>query len=55
MANGQEYQLRKGDRVCLFPFTSPQMDPEVYPDPQVSVPVARVILPIPAKLLLTYR
>ncbi|XP_057702840.1 prostacyclin synthase-like [Corythoichthys intestinalis] len=34
MANGQEYHLRKGDRVCLFPFTSPQMDPEIYPDPQ---------------------
>ncbi|XP_019736977.1 prostacyclin synthase-like [Hippocampus comes] len=34
MANGQEYQLRKGDRVCLFPFTSPQMDPEIYTEPQ---------------------
>nr|XP_057911185.1 prostacyclin synthase-like [Doryrhamphus excisus] len=34
MANGQEYQLRKGDRVCLFPFTSPQMDPDVHPEPQ---------------------
>ncbi|XP_061910081.1 prostacyclin synthase-like [Entelurus aequoreus] len=34
MANGQEYQLRKGDRVCLFPFTSPQMDPEIHPEPQ---------------------
>ncbi|XP_051931560.1 prostacyclin synthase-like [Hippocampus zosterae] len=34
MANGQQYQLRKGDRVCLFPFTSPQMDPEIYTEPQ---------------------
>ncbi|XP_054641160.1 prostacyclin synthase-like isoform X2 [Dunckerocampus dactyliophorus] len=35
MANGQEYRLRKGDRVCLFPFTSPQMDPDIHPEPQV--------------------
>ncbi|XP_071349112.1 prostacyclin synthase-like [Trachinotus anak] len=34
MADGQEYQLRKGDRVCLFPFISPQMDPEIYHEPQ---------------------
>ncbi|KAM9799719.1 prostacyclin synthase-like [Syngnathus typhle] len=34
MANGQKYHLRKGDRVCLFPFTSPQMDPEIHPEPQ---------------------
>ncbi|TMS18997.1 Prostacyclin synthase [Larimichthys crocea] len=34
MANGQEYLLRKGDRVCLFPFNSPQMDPEIYQEPQ---------------------
>ncbi|XP_070693508.1 prostacyclin synthase-like [Pempheris klunzingeri] len=34
MADGQEYQLRKGDRVCLFPFASPQMDPEIYLEPQ---------------------
>uniref|UniRef100_A0A8D3C5G7 Prostacyclin synthase n=1 Tax=Scophthalmus maximus TaxID=52904 RepID=A0A8D3C5G7_SCOMX len=34
MADGQEYLLRKGDRVCLFPFTSPQMDPEIYHEPQ---------------------
>uniref|UniRef100_A0A672IQ35 Prostacyclin synthase n=1 Tax=Salarias fasciatus TaxID=181472 RepID=A0A672IQ35_SALFA len=34
MADGQEYLLRKGDRVCLFPFISPQMDPEVYHEPQ---------------------
>lgn len=34
MADGQEYLLRKGDRVCLFPFSSPQMDPEIYQEPQ---------------------
>ncbi|KAM7402071.1 hypothetical protein PAMP_017341 [Pampus punctatissimus] len=34
MADGQEYLLRKGDRVCLFPFISPQMDPEIYHEPQ---------------------
>ncbi|XP_019942084.2 prostacyclin synthase [Paralichthys olivaceus] len=34
MADGQEYLLRKGDRVCLFPFTSPQMDPEIHHEPQ---------------------
>ncbi|KAF7661708.1 hypothetical protein LDENG_00255520 [Lucifuga dentata] len=34
MADGQEYLLRKGDRVCLFPFNSPQMDPEIYHEPQ---------------------
>ncbi|GAA6221924.1 prostacyclin synthase [Lates japonicus] len=35
MADGQEYHLRQGDRVCLFPFLSPQMDPEIHQDPQV--------------------
>lgn len=39
MADGQEYLLRKGDRVCLFPFNSPQMDPEIYLEPQVCCPV----------------
>ncbi|XP_004068519.2 prostacyclin synthase [Oryzias latipes] len=34
MADGQEYLLRKGDRLCLFPFISPQMDPEIYHEPQ---------------------
>lgn len=34
MADGQEYLLRKGDRVCLFPFSSPQMDPEIHHEPQ---------------------
>ncbi len=39
MADGQEYLLRKGDRVCLFPFNSPQMDPEIHYEPQVCCPV----------------
>ncbi|XP_003973292.2 prostacyclin synthase-like [Takifugu rubripes] len=34
MADGQQYLLRKGDRVCLFPFISPQMDPEIHQEPQ---------------------
>ncbi|KAM6928341.1 prostacyclin synthase-like [Xenentodon cancila] len=34
MADGQTYLLRKGDRVCLFPLISPQMDPEIYHEPQ---------------------
>ncbi|XP_029631302.1 prostacyclin synthase [Salmo trutta] len=34
MADGQEYKLRSGDRVCLFPFISPQMDPEIHQEPQ---------------------
>ncbi|XP_071383085.1 prostacyclin synthase [Centroberyx affinis] len=34
MANGQEYHLRRGDRVCLFPLLSPQMDPQIHQEPQ---------------------
>ncbi|XP_008318139.1 prostacyclin synthase [Cynoglossus semilaevis] len=34
MSDGHEYLLRKGDRLCLFPFNSPQMDPEIYHEPQ---------------------
>ncbi|XP_029468583.1 prostacyclin synthase isoform X2 [Rhinatrema bivittatum] len=34
LADGREYSLRKGDRLCLFPFLSPQMDSEVYEDPK---------------------
>ncbi|MEQ2200773.1 hypothetical protein XENOCAPTIV_002902, partial [Xenoophorus captivus] len=37
MADGRDYLLRKGDRVCLFPFVSPQMDPEIHPEPQVTI------------------
>ncbi|XP_008284154.1 prostacyclin synthase [Stegastes partitus] len=35
MADGREYRLRRGDRVCLFPFLSPQMDPQIHQEPQV--------------------
>ncbi|XP_054473865.1 prostacyclin synthase isoform X1 [Anoplopoma fimbria] len=35
MANGQDYHLRQGDRVCLFPLLSPQMDPEIHQEPQI--------------------
>ncbi|XP_077458514.1 prostacyclin synthase isoform X1 [Stigmatopora argus] len=33
MANGQKYCLRRGDKVCLFPFLSPQMDPQIHQEP----------------------
>ena len=36
MADGREFALRRGDRLLLFPFLSPQKDPEVYTDPEVS-------------------
>ncbi|KAM7402222.1 hypothetical protein PAMP_017483 [Pampus punctatissimus] len=35
MANGQKYHLRRGDRVCVFPLLSPQMDPEIHQEPQI--------------------
>ncbi|XP_054640067.1 prostacyclin synthase [Dunckerocampus dactyliophorus] len=35
MSNGQDYHLRRGDKVCLFPFLSPQMDPEIHQEPQM--------------------
>lgn len=35
MASGQRYKLRRGDKVILFPFLSPQMDPEIHLEPQV--------------------
>ncbi|XP_054836424.1 prostacyclin synthase [Eublepharis macularius] len=34
LASGREYILRKGDRLCLFPFISPQMDSEIYEEPE---------------------
>ncbi|CAJ0965543.1 unnamed protein product [Ranitomeya imitator] len=37
LADGREYTLRRGDRLCLFPYVSPQMDPEIHHDPQVYV------------------
>uniref|UniRef100_UPI00398F1E94 prostacyclin synthase isoform X2 n=1 Tax=Pristiophorus japonicus TaxID=55135 RepID=UPI00398F1E94 len=30
LADGKKYHLRMGDRLCLFPYLSPQMDPEIY-------------------------
>ncbi|XP_032897321.1 prostacyclin synthase [Amblyraja radiata] len=30
LTDGRSYSLRKGDRLCLFPYLSPQMDPEIY-------------------------
>ncbi|KAL6112026.1 ptgis [Pungitius sinensis] len=35
MAGGKKYHLRKGDRVCLFPYLSPQMDPQIHQEPQI--------------------
>ncbi|XP_068120547.1 prostacyclin synthase [Hyperolius riggenbachi] len=34
LADGREYLLRRGDRLCLFPYVSPQMDTEIHPEPQ---------------------
>lgn len=36
LSNGQEYVLRHGDRLCIFPFLSPQMDPKIHHEPEVS-------------------
>ncbi|XP_004414659.1 PREDICTED: 5-beta-cholestane-3-alpha,7-alpha-diol 12-alpha-hydroxylase [Odobenus rosmarus divergens] len=33
MANGQEYLLRSGDIVALFPYLSVHMDPDIHPEP----------------------
>uniref|UniRef100_A0A8C0ZTU1 5-beta-cholestane-3-alpha,7-alpha-diol 12-alpha-hydroxylase n=1 Tax=Castor canadensis TaxID=51338 RepID=A0A8C0ZTU1_CASCN len=33
MASGQEYLLRRGDKVALFPYLSVHMDPEIHPEP----------------------
>ena len=35
VAEGREFTLRCGDRLPLFPFLSPQKDPEIYTDPEV--------------------
>lgn len=35
MADGREFSLRRGDRLLLFPFLSPQKDPEIYTEPEV--------------------
>ncbi|XP_074066320.1 prostacyclin synthase [Macrotis lagotis] len=34
LADGREYSLRQGDRLLLFPFLSPQRDPEIYEEPE---------------------
>ncbi|XP_007936621.1 prostacyclin synthase [Orycteropus afer afer] len=34
MADGREFSLRRGDRLLLFPFLSPQKDPDIYTDPE---------------------
>ncbi|XP_048874292.1 prostacyclin synthase isoform X2 [Brienomyrus brachyistius] len=34
MADGKAYHLREGDRVCLFPYLSPQMDPSIHKEPE---------------------
>ncbi|XP_008847698.1 7-alpha-hydroxycholest-4-en-3-one 12-alpha-hydroxylase [Nannospalax galili] len=33
MASGQEYQIRRGDNVALFPYLSVHMDPDIHPEP----------------------
>ncbi|KAG5838303.1 hypothetical protein ANANG_G00222340 [Anguilla anguilla] len=34
LADGREYGLRRGDRVLVFPYLSPQMDPEIHREPE---------------------
>ncbi|KAJ8257923.1 hypothetical protein GJAV_G00191190 [Gymnothorax javanicus] len=34
MAGGHEHNLRPGDRVLIFPYLSPQMDPKIHPEPE---------------------
>nr|XP_014341612.1 PREDICTED: prostacyclin synthase [Latimeria chalumnae] len=34
LADGREYSLRIDDRLCIFPYLSPQRDPEVYEEPE---------------------
>ncbi|TRZ00500.1 hypothetical protein DNTS_026636 [Danionella cerebrum] len=33
MSNGQDYKIREGDRVAIFPYIAVHVDPEVHPDP----------------------
>lgn len=33
MASGEEYRIRAGDIVALFPYLSVHMDPEIHPEP----------------------
>uniref|UniRef100_A0A8C6WZ16 Prostacyclin synthase n=1 Tax=Neogobius melanostomus TaxID=47308 RepID=A0A8C6WZ16_9GOBI len=34
-SDGREYLLRKGDKIIIFPFLSPQTNPDIYPEPQM--------------------
>ncbi|XP_076870383.1 prostacyclin synthase [Brachyhypopomus gauderio] len=34
LSSGQEHVLRRGDRLCIFPYLSPQMDPQIHHEPQ---------------------
>ncbi|XP_032620509.1 prostacyclin synthase isoform X1 [Chelonoidis abingdonii] len=34
LADGRKFSLRKEDRLCLFPYLSPQMDSEIYEEPE---------------------
>ncbi|KAI5109115.1 prostacyclin synthase [Silurus meridionalis] len=34
LSSGQEYTLRHGDRLCIFPLLSPQMDPQIHYEPE---------------------
>ncbi|XP_074867851.1 prostacyclin synthase isoform X2 [Carettochelys insculpta] len=34
LMDGRKFSLRKGDRLCLFPYLSPQMDLDIYEDPE---------------------
>ncbi|XP_072540815.1 prostacyclin synthase [Salminus brasiliensis] len=34
LSSGREYTLRCGDRLCIFPFLSPQMDPLIHSEPE---------------------
>ncbi|KAI4902114.1 hypothetical protein NFI96_013189 [Prochilodus magdalenae] len=34
LSSGKEYTLRCGDRLCIFPFLSPQMDPLIHHEPE---------------------
>ncbi|XP_069331686.1 5-beta-cholestane-3-alpha,7-alpha-diol 12-alpha-hydroxylase-like [Eulemur rufifrons] len=33
MASGEEYLIRRGDRMALFPYISVHMDPDIHPEP----------------------
>uniref|UniRef100_A0A3B4A1Y4 Uncharacterized protein n=1 Tax=Periophthalmus magnuspinnatus TaxID=409849 RepID=A0A3B4A1Y4_9GOBI len=33
MGNGDEFLIRKGDRMVIFPYIAVHVDPEIHPDP----------------------